>query len=401
MSRSDSPAMLHLDMPNLCADMAWVQISKKNETICGDFFTVADQGEKQVLVLSDGLGSGVKANILSTLTATMLSQMVAGGVAARDAVQAVTRTLPVCSVRGLAYATFSLLEFTKDTVYLLQYDNPDLILIRNDTVTEYPIHESYLGEKHLHESFLKIQEGDMLVLMSDGITNAGMGKTTNGGWGRHDVIQYCNSRYAPGMSARDMACRIADAGLALNTYGVDDDMTVLVLRICKPQITNLMIGPPSDPANDSMYMNRFFQLPGRHIICGGTTAHIAANLLGKTLHTISGSGLDDIPAAMELDGVDYITEGQLTLERLLEYCREWDDDPVDFLARKKSTNPAMKLMDYLFSKSTHINIFFGSAENQSQRELQLTSEAKQRKVEELIAHLKKQGKIVNNAYWAI
>lgn len=401
MSCSDSPVTLRLDIPDLCADLAWVQISKENETICGDFFTVAEQEKRQVLVLSDGLGSGIKANILSTLTAKMLSQMVVGGVAAREAVQAVTRTLPVCSVRGLAYATFSLLEFTKDTVYLLQYDNPDMILIRNDAVADYPVHESCLGEKCLHESFLKLQEGDLLVLMSDGITNAGMGKTTNGGWGRQDVIRFCNSRYEPGMSARDMACRIADAGLALNTYGVDDDMTVLVLRICKPQITNLMIGPPSDPSNDRMYMNRFFQLPGRHIICGGTTAHIAANHLGKPLHTISGSDTDDIPAAMELEGVDYITEGQLTLERLLEYCREWEDDPVDFLSRKKKYNPAMKLMDYLFSKSTHINIFFGSAENQSQRELQLTSEAKQRKVEELIEHLKKQGKNVNNAYWAI
>lgn len=399
--REETVRRLDVELDGLCVDLGWVSINKKEQKICGDYFYMIEENGKHVLVLSDGLGSGVKANILATLTARMLGKMVAGDVQIRDAVKTVANTLPACKVRGFAYSTFTILDFQKEALYMLKYDNPDAIFIRDGVVKDYPIYHSYMGEKDLHETLFKLQEGDMLILMSDGITNAGMGQTTYSGWKRDELIEFCNSRYEKGMSAKEMAMVISAAGLALNTFGIDDDMTVVVLRVCKPQITNLMIGPPREREKDRTYMKHFFASPGKHIICGGTTAQIAADYLGKQLSTIESAGHHDLPAAMKLEGVDYLTEGQLTLQTLLNYCQEWEDDPTLFFTLKKRHDPAMTLLELLFYKSTHIKLFFGKAENEDQIDLGITSDEKRKKVEKLIQYLKKQGKDVQIAYWAL
>ena len=391
---------LHLNLGGLTADLGWISLNKKKEPICGDYFYIAEENDRHTLVLSDGLGSGVKANVLSTLTARMLGRMIAGHVPARDAVQAVMDTLPVCSERHLAYATFTVLNFQNDTAHLLQYDNPDAILIRDGNVEDYPIYTSVMGNKTVHESFLQFREEDMLILMSDGVTNAGMGTTNYSGWGREDVVKFCRRRYEKGMSAREMAYRIADAGVCLNMEEVEDDLTVLVLRFCRPQTANLMIGPPKDPDHDQAYMEQFFRSPGMHLICGGTTGHIAAKHLGRELKMIQDSGTEEIPCAMRLDGVDYLTEGQITLEKALSYCRQWNNDPLPFLTAKRWEDPAVHLLNLLFMRSTDINIFFGNAQNEGQTSLGLSSEGKRGKVEELIGYLRDAGKNVQITYWA-
>lgn len=386
---------------NLCTDFGWVSLNKKQETICGDYFNIAETDEDHVLVLSDGLGSGVKANILSTLTAQMLSNMIAKKIPIHDAVLAVADTLPVCSVRQLAYATFTVLDIKGGTAHLHQFDNPDAILIRGGKIYDYPYTSFVIGEKIIHESSIRLQEEDMLILMSDGVTNAGMGKTTNGGWGREDVIQFCQEKYHSGMSAQEMAADIAYAGLALNLEETDDDLTVIVLRFCQKQIINLMIGPPQDAGNDELYMKKFFESEGLHIICGGTTAQIAARYLNKPLFSISGSNVDDVPCLMRLEGVDLVTEGLLTLERLLEYCNEYVEDRMSFHRTLQKKDGAAQLGKLLFTWATDINLFFGNARNQAYEGTGITDHAKLDTVEELTGHLRNAGKNIQIAFWAI
>lgn len=180
----DGNYRLNVSFDGLVTDFGWVSLNKKRETICGDYFDIMENDSDHVLVLSDGLGSGVKANILSTLTARMLSHMIIKKLPIYDAVAAVADTLPVCSVRHLAYSTFTVLDIRGRQALLYQFDNPDAILIRNGKVTAYPYSTFTLKEKVIHESTFDLREDDMLILMSDGVTNAGMGKTTDGGWGR-------------------------------------------------------------------------------------------------------------------------------------------------------------------------------------------------------------------------
>lgn len=219
----DGNYRLNVSFDGLVTDFGWVSLNKKRETICGDYFDIMENDSDHVLVLSDGLGSGVKANILSTLTARMLSHMIIKKLPIYDAVAAVADTLPVCSVRHLAYSTFTVLDIRGRQALLYQFDNPDAILIRNGKVTAYPFSTFTLKEKVIHESTFDLREDDMLILMSDGVTNAGMGKTTDGGWGRNEVLRFCQKKYRPGMSAQEMAVAIAYAGLALNLEETDDD----------------------------------------------------------------------------------------------------------------------------------------------------------------------------------
>lgn len=391
---------LHVSFDDLCTDFGWVSLNKKNETICGDYFHIEETEEDHVLVLSDGLGSGVKANILSTLTAQMLSTMIARHVPVHDAVLAVADTLPVCTVRNLAYATFTVLDIKEDTAYLQQFDNPDAILIRDGKIYEYPYTTSVIGDKTIHESSIRLHENDMLILMSDGVTNAGMGKTTNGGWGREEVMDFCQEKYYPGMSSQEMASQIAYAGLALNLEETDDDLTVIVLRFCRKQVVNLMIGPPRDAEDDSLYMKKFFSNEGMHVICGGTTARIASRYLDKPLTTISGSGIDDVPSLMRLEGTDLATEGLLTLERLLEYCDEYLKNHTGFHRMLQKRDGAALLGKLLFAQATDINLFFGNAKNDAYKGTAIDSHSKCDTVEMLIEHLKHAGKNVQIAFWA-
>ena len=143
---------LNVEFDRLCIDFGHVSLNKKKEFLCGDCYKIEENDKDHVLVLSDGLGSGVKANILSTLTATMLSTMIINQVELDEAVRAVAKTLPVCSVRNLAYATFTVLNFQGKQVSLYQFDNPDAIRIREGILFDYPLETSMSEEKGMHKS---------------------------------------------------------------------------------------------------------------------------------------------------------------------------------------------------------------------------------------------------------
>ena len=303
-----------------------VSLNKKKEKICGDYYTVITDTDQTVLVLSDGLGSGVKANILATLTARMLSIMIARNMDIRTAVKAVADTLPICSVRNLAYATFTVLVSEGNGICLLQYDNPDAILLRNGKSVDYHRDILMFGEKEIHQSYFQFRTGDMLILMSDGVTNAGMGKTTYGGWGREEVLKFCEQRYHKGMSAQEMASDIADAGVALNMDETDDDLTVLTLTGMKKNVVNIMVGPPADRADDRSYFTTFFEKEGMRIVCGGTTAKLVADYLGEEVAGIPGTGTEEVPAMSQIKGIDLVTEGLLTLQKVIDYYEDFSED---------------------------------------------------------------------------
>lgn len=385
----------------LCVDFGHVSLNKKKETLCGDYYTIVENENKHVLVLSDGLGSGVKANIMATLTAKMLSNMIINHVSIEEAVRVTAKTLPICSVRQMAYATFTVLDIEDDRASLFQFDNPDAILIRNGKVLDYPYTTFEVEEKQIHHSVLKLQDEDMLIIMSDGVTNAGMGKTTDGGWGRPDVARFCGQMYKKGMSAKSMACALGSASVDLNLNETDDDITAIVLRIRKKQTVNLMIGPPKNTEDDARYLKTFFETEGYHVICGGTTAQFAAKYLGKEVKMIQDSGYNDVPARSRLEGAELVTEGFLTIERLLEYCDEWLFDPLSYRQLAKEKDAAALLGKMLFDTATDINVFFGNASNPNHGELNIAPNRKEEMVQNLIRHLKKAGKNVRIALWAV
>ena len=382
-----------------------VSLNKKKEKICGDYYTVITDidadSDKTVLVLSDGLGSGVKANILATLTAEMLSIMIARNVNIRTAVKAVADTLPVCSVRNLAYATFTVMVAEENEICLLQYDNPDVILLRNGKSVDYHRDILMFGEKEIHQSIFRLKEGDMLIFMSDGVTNAGMGKTTYEGWGRDEVEEFCEQHYREGMSAQEMSSAIADAGLALNLDETDDDLTVLTLAAMKKNVVNIMVGPPADREDDHSYFETFFEKEGLRVVCGGTTAQLVADYLQTEVTGIPESGTEEVPAMSEVKGIDLVTEGLLTLEKLADYYEDFREDRLYYNKIIKKKDGAAELFRILFAEATEINFFFGNALNENYTALHIDREKKKKLAMKLIDALKAEGKKVKICFWSV
>ena len=179
-------------MNDLCADIGFKSINHYGEQLCGDHIDIVETDDNStVIVLSDGLGSGVKASILSTLTSKIISTMLAAGLPIEECVSTIAATLPVCSVRGVAYSTFTIIRLLNNqTAEIIQYDNPQVILLRDGENFEYDKTEMSIGGKKIFKSVIKLQENDMFVAMSDGCPHAGIGISYNFGWNREDIISF-------------------------------------------------------------------------------------------------------------------------------------------------------------------------------------------------------------------
>ena len=399
MSKSTGHLRFQLHPHGLHLDCGFISINKKGHAVCGDYFSIEETDLHHILVLSDGQGSGVRANIPATLTAKMLSRMIAGNISVPKAVTSVAAALPVNPVSGLSYATFTVLDMTEDKCYLLQYDNPDAILLRDGKLLDYPITEIVQGEQELHESLLSLQENDVLVITSDGVTNAGMGKLTDEGWGRRAFAAWLQRFYKPEYTATELAASVCYAVRDLNEGIFDDDMTVLVMKLIQPCTVNLMIGPPRNADQDQEYLEGFFSLPGKHVVCGGTTSAVVARHLGKKVMTVQDTDTDGVPCYLRIPGVDLATEGQLTLDKLLDYYEYYQADPVSLKRTLKMKNGASLLWELLFLKATEVNLFYGNAYNPAYDSVHAGERTKKETAEQLIADLRSDGIKVNVRFW--
>ena len=310
-------------MDKLCTDTGYVSLNKKGEQLCGDRVEIIARSDNSLtLVLADGLGSGVKANILSTLTSKILSTMIENGMPIEECVDTIVKTLPVCSVRKVAYSTFTIIHVEDNTTAtLIQFDNPNVILLRGGKHWDYPTTSRVIEGKTILESKFPLQLNDMMIAMSDGAIWAGVGQSMNFGWQRDNVVEFAERMYEDTLSAKMMAALIVDECNRLYAGEPGDDTTVAAVRVRERKPVNLMIGPPADPADVGKMMALFFAKEGRKIVCGGTTSKLAAGYLHEDVVTSLDYGTDpDIPPIATIRGIDLVTEGVITLSRVVEYA---------------------------------------------------------------------------------
>ncbi len=308
------------------------QQCKAGQNVCGDVFASRRilQEDRIVSVLSDGLGSGIKAGVLASLTATFASRCVAGSLEARKTAELIMTILPVCRERRIAYATFTIADVGRDgSTVLIEFGNPPALWIRDGSPQAIPRQAFSLTrpdgvEDVMWFSRFEARVGDRLVLFSDGLTQAGMGqRATPLGWGSENVLQTVSSmlREQPGMSARQLvdallhrACRY-DLGMA------KDDMTCGVIALRKPRRLLVVTGPPMAPERDREMACCLDEFDGRRIVCGGTTSTLIARELQRPVQLRLEDIDPDIPPSCRMEGADLVTEGTLTLAevvRLLE-----------------------------------------------------------------------------------
>lgn len=352
-------------LKELFIERGYCSINKHDETLCGDSYTIIKNDNTMTITLSDGLGSGVKANILSTLTSKILSTLSARKLPIDQCIYTMAKTLPICKERKLAYATFSLLQIEDDKLYIAQFDNPKVIILRDGKHFKYPSARIFIEEKEIYESTLELQKGDMIILFTDGVTNAGLGKTTHHGWKEADIIKYLEMWYTPELSPQRLAADLLNASMALNFDSPEDDTTILTFKVKERKALNIMIGPPSSKSEDEKIFRLFFSKGGKYVVCGGTTAKAVSKYLNKPVKTIpSLHEDDDIPAKSHIDGIDLITEGIITLKRVVELSHEYVKDSIIASQIKDKEDGASLLAKMLFEEATDINIFFGQAINE-------------------------------------
>lgn len=351
---------------SLFLDVAFQSLVKYNEELCGDVVEVIRLKDRLIVVMADGLGSGVKANILATLTAKITSTMLKGGADIYETMDTVVNTLPICKERNIAYATFTLVQIYEDgETYLVEYENPSFILVRSGSRIDMPKKEIVINEKRIVESRFYIKEGDALVILSDGVVNAGPGNTMNMNWSIDNIRDYLERSISNQIDAKSTTEDLIDITYSLYGGRCYDDATVVTIKAVMPKYVDLFTGPPLNKEVDSKLIKEFMKSRGKKIICGGTAGNIAARELKRKIKISTEKIYNGVPPTGKMEGIDLITEGVVTLNRAIENIKKYKDNFDNGNKGMKiiGEDGASKLTRILINECTHLTLWIGKATN--------------------------------------
>ena len=390
----------------ITVDVAYKSLNKFTEILCGDKVEMLETEDSNILILADGMGSGVKANILATLTSKILGTMFLNGATLEECVDTIVQTLPVCQVRQVAYSTFSILQvFHNGDAYLVEFDNPGCIFIRDGVLQEIPRDIREVEGKKINEFRFKVKKGDALILMSDGTIHAGVGELLNFGWLWEDIAKYAVKEYYCTISAARLAGALCHACDELYQFRPGDDTTVAVMRIIDSKPVHLMTGPASNPADDVRMVRDFMSDDtAKKIVSGGTSSTIVARVLDKELDVSLEYVDPEIPPIAYIEGVDLVTEGVLTLNRVLHLIRRYVKNETineDFFLELDKKNGASMVAKMLIEDCTEVHMFVGKAINSAYQNPNLPFDLgiRQNLVEQLKRAIEEMGKKVTVTYY--
>ena len=390
---------------DLAISSGYVSYNKYKEELCGDRVEIIKPNDDLVvMVLADGLGSGVKANILSTLTSKTLATLLANNVPTSECVRTLANILPICKVRGVAYSTFTGIKIVGNEIAeIIEYDNPKVIILRNGKEVLLDRISNKIDGKKIYTSTFRIQLGDILIAMSDGAIHAGIGSCLNFGWERENIVKYIESKYIKSLSAKNVSSIIANKCNELYENMPGDDTTISTIKVIKRTSVNLVIGPPEQKGDDRKMMNLFFSKSGHHIVCGGTTAGIVSRYLNKPVNTeLNLKELDkEIPPISSIEGVDLVTEGVITINTVLKNCDDYLADNLRYSHWTQGNDGASLLTRILIEEATDICFFVGKAVNPAHQnpDLKIGFNIKMKLVEAISKDLEKMGKKIVVSYF--
>ena len=382
-------------------DIAWKSLNKHQEELCGDKVEVLKTDDSEIVILADGMGSGVKANILATLTSKILGTMFLEGAEIEACVETIAKTLPVCKVREIAYATFSILQiFHSGEAYLVEFDNPKCVFIRDGQIVDYPYQERMVEDKKIREYRFQVKLKDCFVLMSDGVIYAGVGELLNFGWTWESMAEYTLKCTKQTLSASRLAAMLSQACDDLYGQKPGDDTTIAVARVIERRILNIFTGPPQKKEDDERAIRDFMRQEGKKVVCGGTSANIAARVLKKEIVTSLNYADPSVPPTAYIDGLDLVTEGVLTLGKVLGLLKRYEQDAFDeaFFDELDADNGASRLAKLLIEECTELNLFVGKAMNTAHQNSNLPFDLSVRmnlveQLKECVEHMGKKVKV--------
>ncbi|HEY9662908.1 MAG TPA: SpoIIE family protein phosphatase, partial [Allocoleopsis sp.] len=304
-------------------------LNKRGEELCGDKVKFLKTDQKVTIVLSDGLGSGVKANILATLTAEILITMLDADVPLEEVLKTVIATLPICKVRKIAYSTFTIIQVNNETnaFTVINFDNPPPFYFHQGKLVKLAAHTEEVLDRKISIAQGVLDRGDFLGAVSDGILYAGMGVTLNFGWGWDNIAEYIEKILIhKAHTARTIVREVIQKTHSLYQGEIGDDATFVGLYVRKRNPLIIFTGPPLDPEQDSIYIERLLNFKGRKVVCGGTTGNIVAHYLGEMIEMDLSTIRKELPPIGMLSYLDLVTEGILTISKAMEYIKNCDCD---------------------------------------------------------------------------
>lgn len=388
---------------DIYVDAAFESLNHHGEELCGDKVEFVRQDNSFVAVLADGLGSGVKANILSTLTSKIIATMLLGGARLTDAIETIANTLPVCSERAIAYSTFTIIRVMPNGMCTIaEFDNPFVTIFRNNKLIELEKTPLYVDDKIIYQSVFQAVHGDMLVAFSDGVVHAGVGKLLDLGWQYENIVSFISENIHSQISPVEMCSKLLNAVDALYMGEIGDDSTVCAIRFKNSNPVNIMIGPPIYPEMDSVVVSKLMDCKGIKVVCGGTTSQIVSEHIGQELEVTLDYENPSVPPTAKIRGIDLVTEGVLTIGKALDIIKKFSSmDRSEKIITLSKKDGASRLVKMLLEESTEVNFFVGRAINPAHQnpEMPISLGLKLNLIKELKTELEAIGKMVNIEYF--
>jgi len=251
-------------------DVANYSVNKYGEELCGDNVEYIKLDNGFIIVLADGLGSGVKANILATLTSKIAITMLKEGASIEETIDTMTGTLPECQIRKLAYSTFTIVKINNDgEVYMVEYDNPSVFFFKNNRPKLLEKKKRVINNKDIYESHFIMDENDVLTIVSDGVIHAGVGMRLNLGWQWDNVNKYLAELVELENNADQIAANLMNVCESLYENKPGDDTTVVAIKTRPIEYVDVFTGPPENREDDDLLVHHIQNAKGRAIICGG------------------------------------------------------------------------------------------------------------------------------------
>lgn len=309
------------------------------ERICGDvFLSQRVVGEdRTIVVLSDGMGHGVKANVLATLTATMALNFTKEHKEINTIAEIIMNTLPVCSVRQMSYATFTIVDIEHNgTTRILEYDNPECFILRGKERFEpgwqcVILQSEINAGKELRYCTFTPQKEDRIIIWGDGITQSGMGSQDFPfGWGLENAQEFVQRlvKSEAEISARKLSTKLVNMAYVNDNYHPKDDISAATIYFREPRKLLICTGPPYDKENDKKLAKKFSEFKGKRVISGATTGDIISRELNIEIEDSFEFTDPDLPPISFMKGVDLVTEGILTLSKATEVLNKFTETSV-------------------------------------------------------------------------
>ncbi|MCW6035053.1 serine/threonine-protein phosphatase [Spirulina subsalsa FACHB-351] len=304
-------------------------LNKQGEELCGDKVKFIKAEKKTTVVISDGLGSGVKANILATLTTEILSTMLNADVPLEEVLKTIIATLPICQVRKIAYSTFTIIQIDNQTNHfkVINFDNPPCFYFRKGKAQQLDLQTELILDRKIKVAEGYLERGDFLGAISDGVLYAGMGVELNFGWGWDNIAKHIESVFLKdGNTSQRIVQDVIKETHKLYHDKIGDDATFVGVYVRQRNPVMIFTGPPLDNKRDGEYVRRLLEFEGRKVICGGTTGNIVATYLGDRIEMDISTMRKELPPIGLLKGVDLVTEGILTISKATEYIKACNCD---------------------------------------------------------------------------